>query len=130
MMSDRKIHSTKNAPGALGPYSQAVSTAGLLFTAGQVPLDPSTGRMVDGGIREQTARVMDNLQGILEAAGIGFEDVVKATVFMSNMGEFGEFNEVYGTYFEGLEPPARSAFQVAALPLGAGIEIEMIARLP
>ncbi len=129
-MSARKIHSTKNAPGAIGSYSQAVSAAGLLFTAGQVPLDPATGKLVDGGIREQTTRVMENLQGILGAAGLGFGDVIKATVFMADMGDFSDFNEVYGRYFEGLEPPARSAFQVAALPLGAGIEIEMIARLP
>jgi 2-iminobutanoate/2-iminopropanoate deaminase len=128
-MSDRKIYNTKNAPGALGPYNQAVSAAGLLFTAGQVPLNPATGKMVDGGIREQTARVMENLQAILQAAGLGFGDVIKATVFMANMGDFADFNEVYATFFEGFEPPARSAFQVAALPLGAGIEIEMIARL-
>ncbi len=127
-MSDRKILSTEKAPGAIGPYSQAVIAGGFLFTAGQVPLDPSTMKLVDGGIREQTARVMENLRGILEEAGLGFGDVVKATVFMADLGQFAEFNEVYGTFFEGLEPPVRSAFQVAALPLGAGIEIEMIAR--
>jgi 2-iminobutanoate/2-iminopropanoate deaminase len=128
-MSDRKIISTKKAPGAIGAYSQAVQAGGFLFTAGQVPLDPVSGKIVEGGIREQTAQSMENLKGILDAAGLGFGDVVKATVFLTNLGEFADFNAVYGTYFENLEPPARSAFQVVALPLGAEVEIEMIARV-
>jgi len=128
-MSDRKCISTNRAPKALGPYSQAVSAGGFLFTAGQVPLDPSTGKFVEGGIREQTARVMENLGAVLAAAQLDFGDVVKATVFLIDMKEFAEFNEVYGSFLEGYEPPARSAFQVAALPLGARVEIEMVARL-
>ncbi len=119
------IHSAK-APGAVGPYSQAIQTENLVFTAGQIALDPSTGKLVEGGIAEQTRQVMENLRAVLEAAGTDFSKVVKSTVFLSDINNFSQMNEVYTEYFA-VEPPARSAFQVAALPLGAMVEIEMVA---
>ena len=111
------IHSDK-APKAVGPYSQAVRAGNLVFTSGQVGLDPSTGKLVEGGIVEQTRQVMANLKEVLEAAGTGFSRVVKATVFLDNIQDFTEFNKIYAGYFDG-QPPARSTFQVGALPLGA-----------
>lgn len=123
----RVIHTDK-APKAVGPYSQAVSTGNLLFTAGQVAIDPATGRLVEGGIREQTRQVMENLNAILTAARTDFSKVAKSTVFLQDIKHFAEFNQVYAEYFPS-EPPARSTFQVAALPLGAMVEIEMIALL-
>ena len=119
------IHSDQ-APRAVGPYSQAIATEHFVFTAGQVPIDPTTGKLVTGGIREQTARVMANLKAVLEAAGSDLSRVVKATVYLRDIGDYAAFNEAYAGYFPA-EPPARSAFQVAALPMGADIEIEMIA---
>jgi 2-iminobutanoate/2-iminopropanoate deaminase len=121
--------STASAPKAIGPYSQAVKAGTLLFTSGQLPLDPATGRLVAGGIAEQTRQVMANLQAILSAAGTGFSRVVKTTVFLTDLSQFPEFNRTYASYFESA-PPARSTVQVAALPLGAPIEIEMVAELP
>ena len=121
--------STASAPKAIGPYSQAVKAGTLLFTSGQLPLDPTTGRLVAGGIAEQTRQVMANLQAILSAAGTGFSRVVKTTVFLTDLSQFPEFNRTYASYFESA-PPARSTVQVAALPLGAPIEIEMVAELP
>ncbi|MCP4546002.1 MAG: RidA family protein [bacterium] len=126
----REIISTGQAPAAIGPYNQAVRAGNLIFTAGQVPLDPATMKMVDGGIREQSAQVMKNLEAVLAAAGAGFGDVVKSTCFMADLSQFAEFNDIYGAVFAGMEPPARSAFQVAALPLGALIEVEMVAIAP
>lgn len=123
----RVIHTDK-APKAVGPYSQAVSTGNLLFTAGQVAIDPATGKLVEGGIREQTRQVMENLNAILTAARTDFSKVAKSTVFLQDIKHFAEFNQVYAEYFPS-EPPARSTFQVAALPLGAMVEIEMIALL-
>lgn len=122
----RDIIATDNAPGAVGPYSQAVRTASLIFTAGQVPLDPATGTLVAGGIEDQTRRVLDNVRAVLEAAGSGLDRVVKMTVFMTNLGDFARMNAVYAEYFPDA-PPARSAVQVAALPLGADIEMEAVA---
>lgn len=119
------VHSDK-APKPVGPYSQAISTEKLVFTAGQVGLDPASGKLVQGGIREQTRRVMENLEAVLKAAGSDFSKAVKATVYLKDIGDFATFNEVYGKYFPS-DPPARSAFQVAALPLGAAVEIEMVA---
>jgi len=122
----RNVIATDKAPGAVGPYSQAVRTDELVFTAGQIPLDPATGSLVDGDIEDQTRRVLDNLTAVLEAAGSGLEHVLKMTVFMVDLGDFQRMNAVYAEYFPS-SPPARSAFQVAALPLGAAIEMEAVA---
>jgi 2-iminobutanoate/2-iminopropanoate deaminase len=120
--------STAGAPKAIGPYSQAISAAGFLFTAGQVALDPTTGELVAGGIAEQTTRALENLRAVLKAAGIGFDQVVKTTVFLVDMADFGAMNEVYGRAF-GTHRPARSTVAVAGLPKGARVEIEVIAAV-
>ena len=122
----KQIINTEEAPAAVGPYSQGIRTGNLLFTAGQVPLDPETGRLVEGDIRVQTEQVMQNLQAVLAAGGSSFDNVVKATVFLADIADFAGMNEVFGRYMAN-SPPARSAFQVGALPLGAKIEIEMVA---
>jgi 2-iminobutanoate/2-iminopropanoate deaminase len=122
----RKIVATTNAPGAVGPYSQGVRTDQLVFTAGQVPLDPATGTLVTGPIEDQTRRVLDNIRAVLEAAGTSLDRVVKMTVFMTDLGDFKRMNAVYAEYFPDA-PPARSAVQVGALPLGAEIEMEAVA---
>ena len=122
----REIIQTDNAPGAVGPYSQGTRTDELVFTAGQLPLDPATGSFVAGGIQEQTRQALKNLQAVLEAAGAGLDSVMKSTVFLQDMGEFKLMNEVYAEFFTE-NPPARSAVEVAALPLGARVEIEAIA---
>ena len=121
------IHSDQ-APAAVGPYSQGVKIGNLLFTAGQVALDPATMKLVEGDITVQTERVMENLKAVLTAAGTSFDNVVKATVFLADINDFAAMNGVYGRYFSA-NPPARSAFQVGALPLGAKVEIEMIVSL-
>ncbi len=121
------IVSTEKAPRAIGPYSQAVIAGDLIFTSGQIALDPNTQQMVQGDIRAQTERVMDNLAAVLEAAGAGFESVVKATIFVVDLGDFAVVNEIYGKRFP-RSPPARSTVQVAALPKGARVEIELVAR--
>jgi len=122
----KKVIHTEKAPKAVGPYSQAIQAGNFVFTAGQIGLDPTTGKLVKGGLKEQARQVMENLKAVLEAANTDFSRVVKTTVFLKEMNDFMHFNEVYGEYFSS-EPPARSTFQVAALPLGAIIEIEMIA---
>ena len=122
----RKVVQSEGAPKPAAPYSQGIATENFVFTAGQVAFDPTTGKLIDGGIKEQTRQVMENLKAVLEAAGTDFSRVVKATVFLSDINDFSQLNEVYGEYFPA-DPPARSAFQVAALPLGAKVEIEMIA---
>ncbi len=119
------IH-TEKAPAAVGPYSQANRAGELVYTAGQIPLDPATGKMVEGGIEAQTRRALENLQAVLEAAGAGLDSVLKTTVFLHDMGEFAAMNGVYAEFFPE-NPPARSAVQVAALPLGARVEIEAVA---
>jgi 2-iminobutanoate/2-iminopropanoate deaminase len=121
------IVSTEKAPRAIGPYSQAVIAGDLIFTSGQIALDPNTQQMVQGDIRAQTERVMDNLAAVLEAAGAGFDSVVKATIFVVDLGDFAIVNEIYGKRFP-RSPPARSTVQVAALPKGARVEIELVAR--
>jgi 2-iminobutanoate/2-iminopropanoate deaminase len=121
--------STPGAPAAIGPYSQAVRCGNLVFMSGQLPLDPATGRLVEGGIAEQTRQAMANLRAVLSAAGTDFRRVVKTTVFLADLSQFAEFNRTYASYFES-SPPARSTVQVAALPLGAAIEIEMVAEAP
>jgi 2-iminobutanoate/2-iminopropanoate deaminase len=122
----KKVINTDKAPKAVGPYSQAIRAGSFLFASGQIPLDPATGKLVDGGIQEQARRVMENLKAVLEAGGADFSKVVKSTVFLDDLKNFALFNEVYAEYFPA-EQPARSTFQVAGLPLGARIEIEMIA---
>lgn len=122
----KKVISTTNAPGAIGPYSQAIEANGMLFVSGQVPLDPATGKLVQGGITEQTEQVMKNIGAILKAAGYDFQHVVKSTCLLSDMANFAAMNAVYGKYYQA-EPPARAAFAVKGLPLGALIEIETIA---
>jgi 2-iminobutanoate/2-iminopropanoate deaminase len=117
---------TDSAPKAIGPYSQAVKANGLIFASGQIPLDPATGEIVTGGIREQTKRVLDNLKAVLDAAGSSLNRVVKTTVFLADMNEFAEMNEVYGAYFREA-PPARSTVEVSRLPRGVSVEIDLIA---
>ena len=118
--------STPAAPAAIGPSSQAIVANGFVFTSGQVPLDPASGQVVTGDIREQTQRVMENLRAVLEAAGSSLDAAVKTTCFLRDLADFAAFNEVYGTFFTA-DPPARSTVQVAALPRGAAIEVEVIA---
>jgi 2-iminobutanoate/2-iminopropanoate deaminase len=122
----KQVVSTDKAPGAVGPYSQAIVANGMVFTAGQVPLVPGTKALVEGGIQEQTRQVFANLQAVLEAAGTSLDKAVKTTVFLKDMNDFAAMNEVYATYFTGA-PPARSTVQVAKLPLDALVEIEVIA---
>ncbi len=117
---------TTEAPAALGPYSQAVVTGNFLFCAGQIPLDPATGEIVPGDITAQTTRALDNLAAVLRANQMTFEDVIKTTVFMTNLGDFAAMNTVYATYFKA-PYPARSTVQVVALPKGVQVEIEAIA---
>lgn len=125
---ERRGISTADAPAAIGPYSQAVRIGQLVFTSGQIPMDPESGEMVgEGDIRAQTERVLDNLAAVLAAAGSSFSRVVKTTIFLTDLGDFAAVNEVYARRFEGIEPPARSTVEVAALPRGANVEIEMIA---
>ncbi|MBR5760128.1 MAG: RidA family protein [Thermoguttaceae bacterium] len=120
-----KIVETKNAPGAIGPYSQAVVVDGLVYTSGQIPIDPVSGKIEAEGIEEQTRRIIKNLAAVLEAAGSGLDKVVKTTCFLANMDDFAAFNEVYAEYFIG--KPARSCVEVARLPKGALAEIEVVA---
>jgi len=122
----KRVIFTEKAPKPVGPYSQAIEINGTLFIAGQVPLNPETGKLADGGIREQTGQVMENIGAILEAAGYNFRDVVKSTCLLSTMDDFKPMNEVYARYYPD-SPPARVAFAVKELPLGALIEIETVA---
>jgi 2-iminobutanoate/2-iminopropanoate deaminase len=122
----KKIISTSDAPGAIGPYSQGVRSGNLIFCSGQIPLDPKTGKIVAGDIAEQTRRILDNIAAVLKAEGLTFDNVVKTTVFLTDLGDFQTVNEIYGSYFKS-RPPARSTVQVSALPNGANIEIEVIA---
>jgi 2-iminobutanoate/2-iminopropanoate deaminase len=122
----KKIVSTNEAPAAIGPYSQAVRSGRFLFCSGQIPLDPKSGEIVSGDISVQTRRVMDNIAAVLRVEGLTFDNVVKTTIFLTNLGDFQKVNEIYGSYFK-QNPPARSTVQVAALPKGANVEIEVIA---
>lgn len=122
----KRIISTDKAPKAVGAYSQAVEVNNTLYVAGQVPLNPSTMKIVEGGIREQTLQVMKNIEAILDAAGYSFSDVVKSTCLLNDMNDFKAMNEVYGSFYPE-NPPARAAFAVKELPLGVLIEIETIA---
>jgi 2-iminobutanoate/2-iminopropanoate deaminase len=124
----RRSVSTTGAPAAVGPYSQAIAMDGLLFTAGQAALDPATGALVEGGIEAETERVMANLTAVLDAAGCGWGDVLKTSMFLVNMSDFATVNAIYGRFMSD-PPPARTTVGVASLPKGARVEIEAIARL-
>ena len=122
----KKVISTNKAPNAIGPYSQAIKAGNTLYISGQVPINPETGKVLEGGITEQTEQVMQNISAILKEAGYSFNDVVKSTCLLSDMGNFAAMNEVYGEYYKE-NPPARAAFGVVKLPLGVMVEIETIA---
>jgi 2-iminobutanoate/2-iminopropanoate deaminase len=122
----REIIATEHAPKAIGPYSQAIRAQGLIFTSGQVAIDPATQQVISGGISEQTDRVIKNLTAILQASGSTLEKVLRCTVFLKNMGDFAAMNEVYARYFK-QEPPARSTVEVARLPKDVLVEIDVIA---
>ena len=122
----KEIISTEKAPGAIGPYSQAIKANGILFCSGQIPIDPATGEFVEGGVAEQTEQVFKNMIAVLEAGGTSLEGVVKTTVFLADMNDFGAMNEVYGRHFD-TNKPARATVQAARLPRDARVEIECIA---
>lgn len=125
-MSKQEI-ATDKAPAAIGPYSQGIKIDNLVFTSGQLPIDPATGEIVSGGIEEQAKQAFENLKAVLEASGASLGDVIKTTVFLDNLGDFGTVNEIYGSYFK--KPyPARSCYEVAKLPKGALIEVEAVAE--
>jgi len=123
---EKIVIATKNAPGAIGPYSQGIKANGFIFISGQMPLDPSTGEFAEGGIENQTKQVLLNVKNILEAAGSEIDKVVKTTVFLKDIADFAAMNGVYSEFFK-KDSPARSAFQVVALPKDAALEIEVIA---
>ena len=116
---------TEDAPAAIGPYSQAIRAGNIIFNSGQIPLDPVSGKLVPGGIEEQTRQVLANMRAILSSEGCGFSDIVKTTIYLTNLDDFATVNEIYGQCFSGL-PPARACVEVSALPKGALIEIEWI----
>ena len=122
----KKVISTAEAPQAIGPYSQAIEAGGFVFVSGQIPLIPATGELVEGSVEVQTARVLENLKAILEAAGSSLESVVKTTVYITNMDDFTKVNGIYGQYFQE-NPPARVCVEVSRLPKGALVEIDVIA---
>lgn len=124
----KKIIHTDHAPAAVGPYSQAIVANGFVFTAGQIPLVPSEGKMLEGDVQAQTRQVMHNLRAVLEAADSSLKNVIKTTIFLDSMDDFAKVNEVYGEFFRG-DPPARSTVEVSRLPLGALVEIEAVAVL-
>lgn len=135
-MQDRRAVSSPNAPAAIGPYSQAIVHAGLVWCSGQVALDPATKELVPGGIEEQTRQVLKNLGNVLAAAGTSFERVLKTTVFLQSMDDFAKMNAIYGAFFPVADPagkgapPARATVEVAKLPKGALVEIDCVAALP
>jgi len=125
-MVARRVINPPEGPKPLGPYSQAVEAGGFLFISGQIPMDPSTGEVVSGGIREQTRRILENVKVLLRAAGYSLRDVVKVTVYLKDLSLFDEFNEEYSRYFPS-EPPARTTVEVSSLPRGALLELELVA---
>lgn len=127
-MSDRHVIHTDGAPEAIGPYSQAIRAGNLLFCSGQVALDPGTKQLVSDDVGQQTRQVLRNLQAVLEAGGASWATVVKTTIYLADLNDFGTVNEIYGGVFE-KDPPARATVQVAALPLGARVEIDAVAAL-
>jgi 2-iminobutanoate/2-iminopropanoate deaminase len=124
----REIIATDQAPAAVGPYSQAVQVGNFIYTAGQIPLVPGTGKLVEGDIETQTRQVMQNLSAVLAAAGSSLDNVIKTTIYVTDLADFAAINQAYGNFFVD-SPPARSTVQVAALPLGANVEIEMVALI-
>ena len=123
----KEVVKSENAPEAIGPYSQAVKSNGFVFCSGQVPFDPKTMELISGTVTEETQRCMKNLSAVLEAAGSSLDDIVKTTIYVTNMDDFAEVNEAYGAFFTS-DPPARATVGVAALPKGARVEIECVAR--
>lgn len=124
----KEVIQTEKAPKPIGPYSQAIRAGNFIFLSGQIPIDPSTGEMVKGDIQQQTRQVLKNIKGVLESQGLGMQDVVKVSIFLKDIENFGQMNEVYATYFSA-SPPARSTVEVAKLPRNADIEIEAIAYI-
>lgn len=122
----KKIHKSDNAPKPLGPYSQAVEANGFVFLAGQIPIDPKTDQVITGDIEKQTTQVMENIKAVLTSAGLNFTNVLKTTIFLTDLGDFNKVNAIYGKYISEM-PPARTTIQVAALPKAVNVEIEMIA---
>ncbi|MFX1564055.1 MAG: RidA family protein [Promethearchaeota archaeon] len=129
MASHKTAIHTKNAPSPVGPYSQAIRAGNLIFISGQIPTNPATGELVKGTLKEQTCRCMDNIKAIINAAGGSLKDIVRTTIYLTNMADFSTVNETYSNYFD-LNPPTRTTIQVAALPKGVPIEIDAIAYLP
>jgi 2-iminobutanoate/2-iminopropanoate deaminase len=124
----KRVIQTEKAPKAIGSYSQAIQAGNFLFVSGQIPLDPKTGELVKGDIRQQTRQVLENIKGVLESQKLGMDNVVKVTIFLKDIGNFNQVNEIYTTYFPS-SPPARSTVEVAKLPRDAEIEIEAIALI-
>ena len=124
----KAVVSTADAPEAVGPYSQAIAADGLLFCSGQIPLDPATGELVEGSIGEETRRCLENLSAVLEAGGSSLDRVVKVTAYLTDIGDFPEFNQAYGEFFSN-DPPARATVGVASLPKGARVEVECVAQV-
>jgi len=128
MKMGKRVIQTEKAPKAIGPYSQAIQAGNLLFLSGQIPIDPTTGELVKGDIQKQTRQILENIKGVLESQKLKMEDVVKVTIFLKDIGNFDQVNEIYSAYFPS-SPPARSTLEVAKLPRDAGIEIEAIALI-
>ncbi|MFP4597854.1 MAG: RidA family protein [Persicimonas sp.] len=128
-MTKKVIVETDKAPQAIGPYSQAVGFNGLLFCSGQIPIDPKTSEIIDGGVEAQTARVMANLSAVLDARGLDFSHVIRTTIYMKNMSDYEKINEIYGRFFDA-NPPARAAVEVSRLPKDVLVEIDAIAAVP
>lgn len=122
----RKTITTSNAPQAIGPYSQAIQCGSFLFVSGQIALDPETGQLVNGDAASQTRQIMENIKGVVEAAGMSLKNIVKCTIYLKNMGDFTTVNDIYGRYFN-VEPPARATVEVSALPKNVTVEIDAIA---
>ena len=129
MNNNKQIITTNAAPAPIGPYNQAVQAGGMLFISGQIALDPADGTLYKGDIATETEKVMQNLHGILTAAGLSFDNVVKTSIFLMDMGQFAQVNEVYGRYFDPATAPARETVQVSGLPKGVNVEISMIAAI-
>lgn len=123
---EKKIINTNNAPAPIGPYNQAVEYGNMLFISGQIPIDPKTGNLIEGDIKAETTQVMENLKAILTEAGLDFSNILKTTIFLMDMGQFPQVNEVYGKYFT-TDAPARETVQVSGLPKGVKVEISMVA---
>jgi len=128
-MGDRRAIVTEHAPAAIGPYSQAIVYGGLAYLSGQIAIDPATGALVEGDAATQTEQIMSNLAAVLKAAGSRFEDVLRATIFLTDLGEFANVNAVYARAFEGMEPPARACVEVSRLPKDVAVEISMLAAV-